>query len=130
MKIASALLACTFGAAASVAAFADPPSPQPPKPASVCLNPGNIDHLSFPDDKTILFHMNLGKVRIWRNDLKRECHGMKFERGIAYEIRGGSLCSNMQVFYVMRRWTPCFLGDFTPYTPPPKETPVTPPPQP
>jgi hypothetical protein len=43
---------------------------------------------------------------------------MKFEAGIAWEIRGGEICSNMQVFYVLRRWTPCMLGAFTPYTPP------------
>jgi hypothetical protein len=98
---------------------ATPPAPQA-KPNHVCLSAGDIDHTSYPDNSTILFHMKGGKVRIWRNDLKHECPGLKFEQGIAYEIRGGTICSNMQVVYVINRWTPCMLGPFTPYTPPPK----------
>ena len=35
---------------------------------------------------------------------------MKFEAGIAWEIRGGEIYSNMQNFYVLHRWTPCMLG--------------------
>ncbi|MGB8602081.1 MAG: DUF6491 family protein [Rhizomicrobium sp.] len=88
-----------------------PPAPAPAKPHQICLDAGNIDHLSYPDDKTIVFHMRGGKV--WRNDLKRSCPGLKFEQAIAYEIRGGTICGNMQVVYVMRRWTPCMLGAFT-----------------
>ncbi|MBU6297727.1 MAG: hypothetical protein KGJ79_06280 [Alphaproteobacteria bacterium] len=111
------------GIACAVALLTVVPSvnAEPPAANNVCLDAGNIDHYSFPDDKTILFHMNGGKVRIWRNDLPRACPGLKFEQGIALEIRGGMICSNMQVVYVLRRWTPCFLGAFTPYTPPPKD---------
>jgi len=125
MKLALTTIA--FVLAAAGMAYADPPgdqTPVPPKPNLVCLNPGDIDHLSYPDDNTILFYMKSGKVRIWRNDLKRACSGLKFEQGIAYEIRGGTICSNMQVVYVMRRWIPCMLGAFTPYTPPPKDAPA------
>jgi hypothetical protein len=124
MKIALTAFACLF-AVSSVTAFADPPpgpaKNPPPKRNSVCLNPSDIDHLSYPDDKTILFHMRGGKVRIWRNDLPRACNGMKFQGGIAYEIRGGVICSNMQTFTVIERGIPCMLGAFTPYTPPPKD---------
>lgn len=88
-----------------------PAPPAPVKPRQVCLDAGNIDHLSYPDDKTIVFHMRGGKA--WRNDLKRSCPGLKFEQAVAYEIRGGTICGNMQVVYVMRRWTPCMLGAFT-----------------
>lgn len=100
----------------SDAAVVPTPTPAPPVPATakphqICLDAGNIDHLSYPDDKTIVFHMRGGKA--WRNDLKRTCPGLKFEQAIAYEIRGGSICGNMQVVYVMRRWTPCMLGAFT-----------------
>ena len=110
MKIAVTGLACAFGLMASVqTAFADPP-----KHNSICLDAGNIDHYSYPDDSTILFHMRGGKVRIWRNDLPHACPGLKFEQGIALEIRGGTICSNMQVVYVLRRWMPCGLGNFTP----------------
>lgn len=114
---------CSFALIASTAAYADPEgttTTPPPKPKSVCINTGDIDHLSYPDNKTILFHMRSGKVRIWRNDLKRECSGLTFERGVAYEINGGVICSNMQVVYVINRWIPCMLGPFTPYEEPKK----------
>ncbi len=122
MKIALTGVVCAIGLIGQVAYADSPPPPPPPPPVhnNVCLSAGSIDHTSYPDDRTILFHMNGGKVRIWRNDLPRECPGLKFEQGIAYEIRGGEICSNMQVVYVLNRWTPCFLGAFTPYTPPPK----------
>ncbi len=68
--------------------------------------------MSYPDNKTILFRMNGGKM--WRNELPRECPGLKFEAGIAWNIWGGEVCSNMQVFYVLRRGTPCMLGTFVP----------------
>lgn len=118
------LVVSVFFAATMTAAIAEPPSDSPdkaPKPRSVCLNAGDIDHLSYPDDQTILFHMKGGKVRIWKNDLPRACQGLKFESAVAYEIRGGTICGNMQTFYVLNRWTPCNLGPFTPYTPPPKD---------
>lgn len=112
----------------ATAAYGDPPADPaaaPAKPKSVCINAGDIDHLSYPDNKTILFHMRGGPTRIWKNDLPRECPGLKFEQGIAYEIRGGVICSKMQVVYVINRWNPCMLGAFTPYTPPPKDAPKT-----
>jgi hypothetical protein len=70
--------------------------------------------MSYPDNKTILFRMNSGPVKLWRNELPRECPGLKFEAGIAWNIWGGEVCSNMQVFYVLRRGTPCMLGNFVP----------------
>jgi hypothetical protein len=122
MKIALTTAVCAIGLIGVMGqtAFADPPAPPPPAPVHnhVCIDPSRINHLSFPDDRTILFHMDGGKVRIWRNDLRHACSGLKFEAGIAWEIRGGLICSNMQPFYVLRRWTPCMLGNFTPYTPP------------
>lgn len=119
MKIVLSGMASLIGLAFGQTAYADsPPPPPPPVHNSVCLSAGSIDHTSYPDDRTILFYMNSGKVRVWRNDLPRECPGLKFEQGIAYEIRGGEICSNMQVVYVLHRWTPCFLGAFTPYEKP------------
>lgn len=70
--------------------------------------------MSYPDNKTIIFHMRGGPIRTWRNDLQRECPGLKFEQGIAWTIWGNSVCENMQIFYVLRRGTPCALGTFTP----------------
>lgn len=121
MKIVLTGVVCAIGLIGVMGqtAFADPPAP-PPAPVHnhVCIDQSRINHLSFPDDRTILFHMDGGKVRIWRNDLPRACNGMKFQGGIAWEIRGGMICSNMQTFYVLQRWIPCMLGAFTPYTPP------------
>ena len=116
MKIVLIGLACALGLTTAVQAA----SADQPKRNSVCLYASNVDHYSYPDDSTILFHMKSGKVRIWRNDLQHACHGLKFEQGIALNIHDGEICSNMQIFYVLRRGTPCSLGNFTPYTPPPK----------
>ncbi len=120
MKIALKGFVCAIGLIGVVGqtAYAEPPAAPPPAQRQVCINPGSIEHLAFPDDSTILFHMRTGPVRIWKNELKRACPGLKFEGGVAWEIRGGEICGNMQTFYVLRRWTPCMLGSFTPYTPP------------
>ena len=92
----------------------------PPPGGNVCLRTMNIRNTSTPDDKTIIFHMRGGPIKTWRNDLQRECQGLSFERGIAWTIWGNEVCENMQIFYVLRRGTPCGLGKFTPVeTPPP-----------
>lgn len=126
MKIAvSGVFASAIAAGTAIAGEdAAPKDAASPAPVNkhVCLNAGDIDHLSYPDDNTILFHMRGGNPRIWRNELKRSCPGLKFEQAIVYEINGGTVCGNMQVVYVMHRWTPCMLGPFTPYTPPAKDT--------
>jgi hypothetical protein len=112
MKLALAAFACTFGLV-SVAAYADPP---PPAHDSVCISVSDIGYLSYPDDKTIVFHMRGGKVRNWSNVPPRACPGLKFERDIAKEIRGDTICSNMQVVFVNNRQAPCVLGLFRPFT--------------
>ncbi|HUO98415.1 MAG TPA: hypothetical protein VMU01_07085 [Rhizomicrobium sp.] len=88
----------------------------------LCIQTSMIDSMTYPDDKTIIFHMTGGPVKTYRNDLPAECPGLKFEQGIAWNIWGGEVCSNMQIFYVLHRGTPCALGAFTPVelrTPPP-----------
>lgn len=104
-------LALLVAASASLtAAWGD----EAPRPKQICIQTQNIAGMSYPDNKTILFRMNSGPVKLWRNDLPRECPGLKFEAGIAWNIWGGEVCSNMQVFYVLRRGTPCMLGNFVP----------------
>ena len=73
MKIALTSVACAIGLAAVIGqtAYGEEPAPSPPAHNDLCVDPGRIDHLSYPDDKTILFHMNGGHVEIWRNDLPR-----------------------------------------------------------
>jgi hypothetical protein len=122
MKTGLILLGCAALVWCTGANAADKtPTAAAAKHNHVCIDVSNIDHTSFPNNNTILFYMNGGPVRIWKNSLPRTCQGLTFERGIAYEIRGGSICSNMQVVYVINRWIPCFLGPFTPYTPPQKK---------
>jgi hypothetical protein len=114
------VLACALGVAglAVSAAYADPPHPR-----QICIHTSDINSMSYPDDHTILFRMNGGPVKVWRNELPRNCPGLKFEAGIAWNIWGGEVCSNMQVFYVLRRGTPCMLGTFVPADQPPQSGP-------
>jgi hypothetical protein len=117
---------------AAPAAFADPPAPLAPAPPSrhsTCIRTSDIDSMSYPDDHTILFRMNMGPVRVWRNELPRACPGLHFESGIAWTIWGGTVCEKMQVFYVLRRGTPCFLGSFVPADQPRRDGWVPPPPR-
>ncbi|GAA0537963.1 hypothetical protein FHS83_003520 [Rhizomicrobium palustre] len=116
MKPSILKLACAAGAFAALAtsALADPPRADQPKPRQVCIHTQDVEGMSYPDNRTILFRMRGGPVKVWRNELQRECPGLKFEQGIAWNIWGGEVCSNMQVFYVLRRGTPCMLGNFVP----------------
>lgn len=115
MKPAAIFLALSLGAAFSALA-ADMPAPA--KSANVCLDASFVDHTSVISDREILFYMKNRKI--WKNTLKSTCPGLDFENGFSEEIRGDSICSNMQTIFVLRRGTPCSLGEFTAYTPPPK----------
>jgi hypothetical protein len=125
MKINAAAVPAILSAVLVVPAFAD----TPPKPKSICIRTADIRSMSYPDNRTILFNMGSGPVKTWRNELRRECSGLDFEQGIAWTIWGGEVCSNMQVFYVLRRGTTCILGSFVPadqprqdgWAPPPKK---------
>ena len=114
MKPTLILAAASVAALSISSAYADPPAKH-----QVCLQTNNIESMSYPDNKTIIFRMVGGPVKTWRNDLPHECPGLKFEQGIAWNIWGGEVCSNMQIFYVLRRGTPCALGNFTPVVQPP-----------
>jgi len=103
-------LACVLMVAGAVSqtAYADPPQRN-----SICVRVHDIESMSYPDNHTILFHMWSGPVKVWKNTLANECSGLKFEQGIAWNIWGDEVCSNMQIFYVLHRGTPCALGNFT-----------------
>ena len=126
-KLTTIALAVGLAGLAAAAAYADPQAPA--KPRQICIRTSDINSMSYPDNRTILSRMNGGNVKVWRNELPRECPGLKFESGIAWTIWGGEVCSNMQVFYVLRRGTPCMLGTFVPadlprqdgFVPPPKK---------
>ncbi len=104
------LLASLLG---SAAALADDPPPR------VCLRPSDIANTQIVDDNTILFHMHGGKI--WKNTLEARCFGLWINGGFAYEVRGGEICGGQQRITVLHGGgAPCFLGDFTPYSEPPK----------
>lgn len=98
-----------------------------PKPKQICIRTSDIQGMTYPDNRTILFKMSGGPVKLWRNELPHECAGLKFEQGIAWNIWGGEVCSNMQVFYVLRSGTPCMLGNFVPADQPRQDGFVPPP---
>lgn len=81
------------------------------KRAPVCLIASQVASTSVVSDQVVLFHMSNGMV--WRNTLRQACPSLKFENGFSEEIRGGEICAKMQMIRVLRRGTPCFLGDFT-----------------
>lgn len=107
-----AFCAASLAALAGPAISADTADAQ--KNNHICIRSYDIDGMSYPDDKTIIFRMKSGPVKVYRNDLPHACPGLKFESGIAWDVHDGTICSNMQVFYVLRRGNPCFLGNFTP----------------
>lgn len=107
----SASLAATAGASAPASAEADTASSN-----HTCIQGSEIDHTSITDNQTVLFHMRDG--RVWKNVLRRECPGLKFEGGFSETISGSEVCSNAQVIYVLRTGTPCWLGEFTLYSKP------------
>jgi hypothetical protein len=95
-------------------AAADSASPRPP----MCVSPRDIASTTPLSDREILFKMRNGKM--WLNTLPQNCPGLKFEGGFIWEIHGDSICAKLQTFRVLRRGTVCMLGEFSPYTPPPK----------
>jgi hypothetical protein len=112
MKAISLVAALLLAAAPQALAESTVPA------GSVCLATNQIDYTSVVSDQIIRFHMTNGKI--WTNTLKSTCHGLKFDGAFSQEIRGGEICSNMQMIRVLTTGTPCMLGDFTRYTPPPK----------
>jgi len=88
------------------------------KDADICLSARDVDHTSVRSDTEILYVMKNGKI--WKNTLRKSCPGLGFERAFSETIVADAICSNRQMITVINRGTPCFLGAFTPYTPPPK----------
>lgn len=108
--VAAALCAsgCTSPASTSTAATAQ---------ADRCINPTRIQKQEILSDREIRFEMDNGDV--WINTLKRECHGLKFEGGFSWDVRGTQVCSDEQVITVLNAGTTCMLGAFTKAPSPP-----------
>lgn len=82
----------------------------------ICIDGANVASTSIPDDRTILFHMNNGKV--WRNTLRRSCPNLKFEQAFSQVIQGGEICANAHMIRVLPEGNICALGDFALVPPP------------
>ncbi|HEY8949620.1 MAG TPA: hypothetical protein VIM56_12105 [Rhizomicrobium sp.] len=105
-------------AAAMAAGITSMAQAQDTAPAPKCLRTIDIQNTTTPDDKTILFHMNNGKV--YRSDLRNTCNGLRFN-GFAYDVTPpNEICGNLQIIHVLRTHAVCSLGAFTevPKTPP------------
>jgi hypothetical protein len=107
MKLALTILSCLMLAGAADA-----------KDADICLSARDVDHTSVLSDNEILYVMKNGKI--WKNTLRKTCPGLRFEHAFSETIVADGICSNRQMITVVNRGTPCFLGAFAPYTPPPK----------
>jgi hypothetical protein len=112
-KITFSLLAAVLGASALGAALEQPSAVASARSETrpVCLQVSQIRHQIIVSNTEIRFEMSDGSV--WTNTLRRECHGLRFERGFAWDVTGGTVCSNTEMIYVINRGTPCRLGEFT-----------------
>ena len=87
-----------------------------------CISVSSIDKTDAIDDQNLIFRMRRGDV-VYRNHLPRRCPGLARENRIAYEVRGGRLCSIdtitvLEQFGVgFRNGFTCRLGDFVPLSP-------------
>ncbi len=83
-----------------------------------CIRPQNIKSTTVLDDKTILFEMRNGKI--WQNEMKYACSGLKFHRRFTYEVHTGNLCSTDTITVIPTggiAGPTCGLDKFTLYVP-------------
>jgi hypothetical protein len=111
MRISAAVVA--IGVALGAASCASPAATDTAAatPTGQCINPTRIQKQEIVSDREIRFVMDTGDV--WVNTLKRECHGLKFEGGFSWDVRGTQVCSDEQVITVLNAGTTCMLGAFT-----------------
>lgn len=94
-----------------VSACASPsPAAKSASIASSCINPTEITRQTIVSDQEIRFELRNGEV--WVNRLPRACHGLKFQQGFEWEVRGTLVCSNEERIRVKEEGTPCLLGEF------------------
>lgn len=114
--IGAALAAVSFAAVTPASAAADTKTHRP-----ICLSIVRIDHTEVPNNRTILFYMQGGKI--WKNTLPYTCPGLRLG-AFSYSPTpsGNEICENVQMIKAVESGVVCGLGSFEPYTPPPKKT--------
>jgi hypothetical protein len=111
MRISAVLAA--IGVALGAASCASPATTDTAATAQAdrCINPTRIQKQEIVSDREIRFVLDNGDV--WVNTLKRECHGLKFEGGFSWDVRGTQVCSDEQIITVLNTGMTCMLGAFT-----------------
>lgn len=85
--------------------------------SNICINATQIANQTIVSDEEIRFQMRNGDV--WVNKLPRKCPGLKFQGGFAWDISGGTVCSNLQTIHVLNHGPSCQIGAFTKLPPTP-----------
>ena len=86
-----------------------------------CIVVSSIDETDALDDQNLIFRMR--GDRVFRNHLPRRCPGLERENRIAYQTRGGRLCSIDTITVLeesgvgFRNGFTCRLGEFVPMSP-------------
>jgi hypothetical protein len=86
-----------------------------------CIVVSSIDETDALDDQNLIFRMRGN--RVFRNHLPRRCPGLERENRIAYQTRGGRLCSIDTITVLeqqgvgFRNGFTCRLGEFVPMSP-------------
>ena len=86
-----------------------------------CIIVSSIDETDALDDQNLVFKMR--GDRIYKNHLPRRCPGLERENRIAYQTRGGRLCSIDTITVLeqsgigFRNGFTCRLGEFVPMSP-------------
>ena len=117
------LAACTETKPKPAVAAAPPPTAG----AQMCVRLTQIRESRIVSDSVIDFVMNDGSI--YRNTLPIPCPGLAINRAFGYETSINDLCSVNTITVIVQGGGPvkgsiCGLGQFVPYTPPPKATPV------
>lgn len=85
--------------------------------SNICINATQIANQTIVSDEEIRFEMRNGDV--WVNKLPRKCPGLKFQGGFAWDISGGTVCSNLQTIHVLNHGPSCQIGAFSKPAPTP-----------
>lgn len=120
LLLASTCIAHTFAAAAeeAVEPLENEQLEIALSPPEQCINTARLKRTKVIDDETILFYMRDGKI--YRNDLPRECHGLRFNGSFMYKPAVNRLCDVDLITVLqpmgstMMRGISCGLGVFQP----------------
>lgn len=112
MKPAFQIAAATFAAATCLISCTSPAAPA--GQASIqnsCINPTEIEKQTILSDEEIRFEMRNGDVFV--SHMSPACHGLKFEGGFSWQVRGTLVCGKQQTIEVLRTGNVCLLGELT-----------------